>query len=214
MKFLISGGLGFVGGRIAKHLSRKEHDVIVATRSEQKIRTALYQRNIQIDWLNQKKLEYLCEGVDVVIHCAGLNAKECEADRDLAFEVNAKNTQKLLRAANKANCKKFILISTIHVYSSTLSGAFSETSPLLNKHPYGWSKGLGEKLCQETDRTQVLILRLSNAFGRPASRDTECWHLFVNDLCRQAGQISQAGIDFSFLGTTRLYILTSARKGC
>ena len=30
-----------------------------------------------------------------------------------------------------------------------------------------------------------IVLRLSNVIGRPASIDTDCWNLLVNDLCKE-----------------------------
>ena len=59
-----------------------------------------------------------------------------------------------------------------------------------NLHPYATSHLAGEKASltglQNSRNTTGTILRLSNAVGHPMTMNTNCWMLFVNDLCRQA----------------------------
>ena len=58
-----------------------------------------------------------CLDVDVVVHAAGMNAKDCLAD-PVAAHFNGVATARFAAAASKAGVEKFIYLSTIHVYAS------------------------------------------------------------------------------------------------
>ena len=71
-----------------------------------------------------------------------------------------------------------------------MTGVIDEQTYPKNLHPYATSHLAGEKAMltglQNSRNTTGIILRLSNAVGRPMTMNTNCWMLFVNDLCRQA----------------------------
>ena len=59
------------------------------------------------------------------------------------MKFNCETTIKFAQAALKAGVKRFIFLSTIHVYSSKLIGVFSEDSIPSNSHPYASIKNKG-----------------------------------------------------------------------
>lgn len=179
-----------MGGRVAKHLHRAGHLIVLGTRQAYRSPEWLPQAEVvQLHWHDAAALERSCRGVDVVIHAAGMNAQDCVADPVAALEFNGLATARLLAAAIRAGVQRFIYLSTAHVYASPLVGTITENTCPRNLHPYATSHLAGEyAVLAAGQRGQIhgIVLRLSNAFGAPMWKDVNCWTLLVNDLCRQA----------------------------
>ena len=192
MRILITGGFGFVGGRMAVHLAQAGHQIILGSRNVNTPPSWLPQAAVvKADWHDDRSLGHSCSGVDVVIHAAGMNAQDCSADPVVALEVNGVGTARLVAAASRAGVKRFIYLSTAHVYGSPLAGAITEETCPRNLHPYATSHLAGEHAVLNPDRRgqiEGIVLRLSNAFGAPMQKEVNCWMLLVNDLCQQAVQ--------------------------
>lgn len=190
MRILITGGFGLIGGRLAVHLAQAGHEIVLASRIPiLPVGWLPDAEVVQIDWSVQSSLEYICRSCDVVIHAAGMNAKECAAHPAAAMAFNGVSTSHLVDAACKMDVKKFIYLSTAHVYGSPLEGIITEESCPRNLHPYATSHLAGEhSVLWATKRGSIcgVVLRLSNAFGAPVHKNVNCWMLLVNNLCRQA----------------------------
>ena len=193
MKILITGGLGLLGGRLAHLLLKKGHEVFIGTRKSLKSIPEPLSESvpIQIDWSNFSTLKSASKGIDAVVHAAGLNAQSCTSNPSLALDVNGLYTASLLEAAKDKGVKRFIYLSTIHVYCSPLVGTIDESHPAKNLHPYATSKLAGEKnilYANQMKQIQGVVLRLANGSGYPIFPEIDCWHLLVNNLCRQAAE--------------------------
>ena len=128
-------------------------------------------------------------GVDVIVHAAGMNAQECAKNPEHALAVNGVATAELVNAAVIQGVKKFIYLSTAHVYSAPLVGTITEKSQTTNLHPYATSHLAGESsvlAAHQSDNIDGIVLRLSNSFGAPTHKLVNCWMLLINDLCQQA----------------------------
>ena len=192
LRILIAGGFGFIGGRLAIHLEQAGHQIILGTRRSISSPSWMPQAEVvQMVWDNASSLESICKGVDLVIQAAGMNVKDCTADPVAALDFNGIATARLVAAACRARVKRFIYLSTAHVYASPLIGSINEKTCPQNSHPYATSHLAGEHAvlnsCQ-LGKIQGIVLRISNAFGVPTYKDASCWMLLVNDLCRQAVQ--------------------------
>ena len=190
MRILITGGFGFIGGRVGQHLQEAGHQVVLGSRKASGSPDWLPQAKVvQIDWDDSCALEQICKGVDVVIQAAGMNAQDCAADPVAALEFNGLSTARLLEAAIHEGVKRFIYLSTAHVYANPLIGSITEGNCPRNMHPYATSHLAGENAilgARQRGQIEGMVLRLSNAFGAPAYKEVNCWMLLVNDLCRQA----------------------------
>jgi len=186
---LITGGFGFLGGRLGQYLSG-DYNVILASRADQGAPDWLpLSKTIKVDWESETSLHNACKSVDIIIHASGLNAQDCSDDLDQAFLVNGTYTQRLVHAMIKQSVKKIIYLSTAHVYSNNLTGVVTENTPVINKHPYAVSHVAGEEAVLSAANQGDIsgaVVRIANVFGRPASKDVNCWTLLVTDLCRQA----------------------------
>ena len=190
MRILISGGFGFIGGRIADSFSQEGHNIILGSRKLRKKPSWLPHGQVKkTDWNDTSSLKNICKGVDVVIQASGMNSEDCSNNPSAAALINGDATRKLAEAAREAKVKKFIYLSTAHIYKNPLLGFIDEESFPLNEHPYATSHVLGENLALEAaERSEMvsIVFRLSNAFGVPMHKSVNCWMLLVNDLCKQA----------------------------
>ena len=192
MRILITGGFGFLGGRLAVYLAKVGHQVVLGSRNKVGPPEWLQQAEVvQTEWHDTDVLEYCCRGVDQVIHAAGMNAEDCAADPVAALEFNGLATARLATVAEKVGIKRFIYLSTAHVYASPLEGTITEATCPRNLHPYATSHLAGEHAVLQVARhkgMEEFVLRLSNSFGVPTHKNVKCWMLLVNNLCKQAVQ--------------------------
>jgi UDP-glucose 4-epimerase len=191
MRVLITGGFGYLGGRLTQFLaSQTAYEILLGSRQQTEPPEWFPQAKVvQTRWGSLAGLEHICSAVDAVVHLAGMNAQNCATDSVAALEVNAVATARLLQAAVRQGAKRFIYISTAHVYGSPLTGVITEETCPVSLYPYAASHRAGEDVVRAANQRgeiEGIVIRLSNTFGAPAHKDTNCWMLLVNDLCRQA----------------------------
>jgi UDP-glucose 4-epimerase len=187
---LISGGLGYLGGRIAKYLLDSGFQVrIGSSRSHPDVPSDLLSCEIVIcDLSDKRSLENACKNVSSIIHLASLNAQECDHDPEAALLINGLGTLNLLNAAKKMGITKFVYFSTAHVYGSPLQGIIDENSTPRPIHDYAITHRLAEDYVLQANSNKDItgsILRLTNSVGSPLNSKANCWMLVVNDLCKQ-----------------------------
>jgi UDP-glucose 4-epimerase len=190
-RVLVTGGMGYLGGRLGQHLARVGgRQVVLGSRSAGPSPGWLPEAAVrETRWDSDEALMQACASVDAVVHLAGMNAQDCAANPVAALESNGLCTGRLLRAAVRAGVRRFIHVSTAHVYGSPLAGVITERDATRSLHPYATSHRAGEDLVRyasERKTIEGIAIRLSNAFGTPAHAGANCWMLLVNDLCRQA----------------------------
>ena len=190
---LITGGLGYVGGRIATHLTSSVPELCLRLMTHRDAaavpRWAMPLDIVSADVRDEQSLLSALEGIDTVIHLAAVNEIEAQRDPELALEVNGKGTYNLLRACHSIGITRFIYFSTFHVYGPGAAQPITESTPTRPVHPYAFTHRLAEDLVnwyRHSCGMQVLILRLSNGYGYPADAGVDRWTLVFNDLCMQA----------------------------
>jgi UDP-glucose 4-epimerase len=189
MRVLVTGGGGYLGGKIARHLKRIGHQVTIASsQAPSSFDSFPPESIISLPWNSQALLSQALTNFDAIVHSAGIDAKNSIADPNLAKEFNGRATKRLVDAAVSSGIKTFIYLSTIHVYGNPLLGLINEDTEANNLHPYAVSHLLGEKslIAKLIDgKIQGLVLRLSNVFGEPANQVQSCWDLAVNHMCKE-----------------------------
>ena len=195
MNILITGGTGYLGGRIADHLKNARPDAgVYLTALEASGALPRWTESfeiLQMDVLDDRSIARCFEACDfdAVIHLAAVNEIDSMKNPELAIDVNAKGAFDLLRIASAGGVKRFIYFSTFHVYGNTASGVINEDSPARPYHPYAITHRAAEDYVRYFARRhdmQTLIFRLSNAYGYPMDICVDRWTLVFNDLCRQA----------------------------
>ena len=154
MKIVITGGKGMLGRTLQKELA--EHEIVVAD---------LPDWDITDDEGFLRKL--MAAAPDVVIHCAAMtNVDACEADRDLAFELNEEGSRNVALACSACGARLFA-ISTDYVFSGEPPRepwAWSETDIPRPRTVYGLSKFSGEQMVQMLN-SDATVLRIAWLYG-------------------------------------------------
>lgn len=193
MNILITGGLGYVGGRAANYLKEKEPNaqIFITTRRKNKTLPEWTDRFtvLQMDVLDEKSIAECLNGIDVIIHLSALNEIDSAKDPESSLEINSRGTYRVLKMAKASNVEKFIYFSTFHVYGETSDSIITEQTPAMPFHPYAITHRAAEDFVnyfKHYHGIKTLVFRLSNGYGYPMHREVNRWTLVFNDLCRQA----------------------------
>ena len=202
---LITGGLGYLGGRMAKYFTDKGYFVRITTRKSPES----YPNNIPklsevvtIDYSNPSELSHAMLGIDIVIHLAGPDAHTKSNNPESIIRKHVELTGRLVNAAELNDVKKIIYFSTIHVYGKNLKGTIAEATRPFPVHHFAKAHLEAESIIEsQTKKVVSVIVRCSNSFGAPYFENEKCWKLLVNDLCRSAFQngkliINSSGQDY------------------
>lgn len=188
---LITGGFGYLGGRIAVELAQNQKWVVrLGSRKVQPSPDWLPQaQTVAMDVVDPQSLGTALTGISAVVHLAAMNEHECVADPNKAVLVNTLGTLNVLQAAISAGVERFIYFSTAHVYGSPLVGHITEKTLPKPIHPYAITHRAAEDFvlaAHAQKKITGIVVRLSNGFGAPTHPEVNRWTLLVNDLCWQA----------------------------
>jgi UDP-glucose 4-epimerase len=202
---LITGGLGYLGGRMAKYFSDNGYSVLITTRRDEKNfpkNVPLNNSVMQVDYKSDEQLNEAMKGISTLIHLAGPDAHTISKNRDSIILEHLELTGRLIHAAEVNDIKKFIYFSTIHVYGKNLKGTITEATRPIPVHPFAKAHLEAENIIKSQSKEIVtIIVRCSNSFGTPYFENEKCWKLVVNDLCKSAFQngrliINSSGQDY------------------
>lgn len=167
MNILVTGANGFVGRALCHHISHQGLNPYGLLRKEQKNLNTKKQFLVE-DFLNYSDWGTILEGMDGVIHTAGLAHTKGHPDKDY-YDINTELTKKLALECVKASVKRFVYISSTHVHVSSSSPyTLTPQSPLNPKTPYGKSKLLAERALRDIEKTsslEVVIVRPPLVYG-------------------------------------------------
>lgn len=191
VQVLITGGFGYIGGRVAQQLANAGFSVYLGTRRSELTAPAwLPQAQVtHLDWNAPAALANACAGIDCVVHLAAMNEVDSARSPVEALRMNGLGSLHMLEAAIAAGVPRFIYFSTAHIYGAPLAGTITEATLPRPQHPYAITHKVAEDFvlaAHDQKRIEGLVFRLSNGFGAPLTADVDRWTLVVNDLCRQA----------------------------
>ncbi len=186
---LLTGGAGYIGSHTAVELLGAGWDVVVVDDFSNSSPTALARvgeiaaaqpaagtlRWHALDIGDTAPLtEVLADGVDAVVHLAGLKAVgESVAEPVRYYTVNVGGTASLLRAMAAADVRDLVFSSSCTVYGDPASVPVDETAPRSATSPYARTKLIIEDMLSDTaasdDRWRLLSLRYFNPVGAHAS---------------------------------------------
>lgn len=202
MNILLTGGLGYVGGRLADHLSARQPSCRIFL-ADLPVKGPMPAWAVKFPFLpldvldkNSIAAAFAAHKIDTVIHLAAINDADCAKDPQLAMAVNTGGTFNVLEGAAAAGVARFVYFSTFHVYGPAAGNTITENTPAMPAHPYGITHRAAEDYVnyfRVYKGMKTLIFRMSNSFGCPMDRGVNAWTLVFNDLCRQlmtAGSIT------------------------
>lgn len=170
-KILITGAAGFIGSHITDLLLESGHEVVVLDNLSSGYQDHVNSKAHLIvgDIKNQKKTQDALEGVDCVIHAAGLIIVPESVEDPIKYcDNNVLGTVSLLKSMADRGVKKIIFSSSACVYGTPDSLPLYEDAPLRPDNPYGATKASVEAFLQAfhaIHNFDVTILRYFNPFG-------------------------------------------------
>jgi UDP-glucose 4-epimerase len=188
MRILVTGGFGYIGGRLVGSLA-DDPDTAVTAGGRAQRRAPAGSDSVVIDWSDKDSIIRACGNQDVIVHLAAMNEPDCERDPDAALRCNGQYTAELLRAAEYCGVRRIVYVSTSKVFGNNPDGTIDETGLPRPASYYAITHRLAEDyILAAHDKSQIegVVLRLSNAVGASADPDVDAWSLIANDLCRQA----------------------------
>ena len=220
MKYLVTGGAGFIVSNIAEKLLKEGHFVRVLDNffsgkrenlsfTQEFARTGAFEL-IEGDIRDKSACEKACAGMDYVLHQAALRSvpkslKEPENYND----VNINGTLFMLQAASKAKVQRFVFVSSSSVYGDTDKFPEREDAYPLLISPYALSKLTGEYYCRifsEFFNVETVCLRYFNVFGPRQALDDEYAvvipkfiHCILNDEQPPIFGTGKQSRDFTFI---------------
>ncbi len=153
MKYLVTGGAGFIGSHIVDTLIDGGHDVVVYDNfsTGRKLFIKQHSKNKKFklvtgDLLDIKKLTKAMKDVDFVFHIAGYaDVRSGLIDRQINHIQNLEATHNVLEAMHKNNVTKIAFASTSSVYGDAEIHPTPEDAPFHPTSLYGAAKAASEQ---------------------------------------------------------------------
>jgi UDP-glucose 4-epimerase len=177
MKFLITGGNGFIGSHLTMRLLSQGHEVVVLDNFSTSPRSRLDNTGavvIEGSVTDEKLVEQLVEGCDYVIHLAAVVGVRLSMAKGIeGLRVSCIGTDNVLKAVTKYH-KKLLAASSSSVYGKITKVPVNETEDSLigcSSKPcwlYSTAKLAEEHFCLAYHRemgTHIKICRFFNVIG-------------------------------------------------
>ncbi len=187
MRYLVTGGAGFIGSNFIRFVFQKYGSDAQVVNLDKLTYAGIRENLAEYEGKKNYRFQHgditnpadVAEaykgvdgsGVDVVVNFAA----ETHVDRSLMeagsfIETDVHGVLVLLEEARKhaPKFKRFVQISTDEVYGSIDVGSFKETDPLNPRNPYSASKSGGDRMAYAYGQSYgipVIVTRASNNFG-------------------------------------------------
>ena len=184
MRVLVTGGAGFIGSAVCRHLAADDANIVVNVdkltyagnlASLRQIENSPNYSFHRLDICEEAVLDLMRrERIDAVMHLAAESHVDRSIDGPAAFiETNVVGTFRLLNAAlqyfrelpsERQEAFRFHHVSTDEVFGDLLDddSQFTETSPYAPSSPYSASKAASDHLVRAWHHTYGLPIVLSN----------------------------------------------------
>ncbi len=183
MRYLVTGGAGFMGSNYVRYLLRTYDDIEVLVYDKlsyagriENIKDLLEKdkriRFVKGDICNEEFFEYIVKEYepDVIVNFAAETHVDRSINEPAAFiKTNILGVYSILEVLRRTNySSRLIHISTDEVYGSIDKGSVGEESPFRPSSPYSASKASGDLLVQAYYKTyglDIIVVRPSNNYG-------------------------------------------------
>lgn len=223
MKFLITGGAGFIGSNTARYLLSQGHQVVVLDSCDDVSLVPKEATLIRADIREFEPMEHAVKGVDVVVHLAAMvSVVESIQNPQLCDAINVLGSRNVLRASLEAGVKRVVLASSAAVYGLEPKTPTTEEQEFAPLSPYAKSKIDMEKHAALYSKQGIdcVCLRFFNVYGpgqRPDSQYAAAIPAFIS-RAKSRSEITIYGDgmqtrDFVFVEDVARAILAASTKG-
>lgn len=171
MKFLVTGGAGFIGSNIVERLIEMGHQPIILDNL-----TSGYRQNltsgvpfIEGDVRDGETVSRAAKGCDVILHLAASVGNKRSIDHPLEdAAINVLGTLNVLEAARVNGIDRVVFSSSAGIFGELKTLPIAEDHPQDPDSPYGTSKLAAEKMCLVYNKLYGMhnvCLRYFNVFG-------------------------------------------------
>ena len=175
MKYLITGGAGFIGSNLVEHIINQGHEVTVIDNESSDAHDNFYW-NEKANNYKYDTLDYvMCSNVfkrhqpDYVLHLAAeARIQNCIEDPTKAYETNLIGTLNMLALCKKYASKRLVLSTTSAIYGLKNTGPLHEDMPADCLNSYSLSKWNAEHACKMYSSmygVDTACLRYFNVYG-------------------------------------------------
>ena len=180
MKYVITGGAGFIGSNLVERLVKEGSKVhVIDNFSFGKLENCNKKAHYYNIDLSQKsnfdQVKEVCKNADSVFHLACIARVQPSIKNPVEYEMNNTiSTVNILKASVESNVRRFIYSSSSSVYGNPTNLPLKEdfkTNPL---SPYGAQKLYGEILCKTFSKVyglETVSLRYFNVYGEKQNID-------------------------------------------
>ena len=192
MKYLITGGAGFIGSHIARALLKQGADVRILDNFSSGKRENLKGLDVEIiegDLRDASRVAEAVRGVNIIFHeAAFVSVPESMEKPQECFDVNVTGTSILFEAARNAGVQRAVIASSAAVYGDSTAMPLVEDTPLRQLSPYAVSKRVTEmyaELYTHSFGFEVAALRYFNVYGprqRPDSMYAAAVPIFIRRM--------------------------------
>ena len=178
MRYIVTGGAGFIGSSIVKKLVARGDDVTVIdnlnTGKEENLKSVIDKITFLKDSiLNRELLEKQSQNIDGIFHQAALaSVQDSFSKPDEYHDVNVNGTENILKLAKK-NDFRVVYASSSSVYGSPERIPIKESDKKNPINPYAETKLKKEQLAIKYSEmgVKVIGLRYFNVFGKGQSKE-------------------------------------------
>jgi nucleoside-diphosphate-sugar epimerase len=215
MKYLVTGGTGFIGSALVRRLVKERHNVRVLDNDLRGVSARLKDIShkielVQADIRDAKAVQDACRGINSVIHLAYVNGTEFFYSKpDLVLDIAVKGMINVLEGCMQEGVKELILASSSEVYQTPPRIPTDETVPLSVPDPFNprYSYGGGKIICElmsihygRKHFDRVIIFRPHNVYG-PDMGWEHAIPQFVIRMKQLCANNRKKKIDFPIQGT-------------
>ncbi len=195
MKYLVTGGAGFIGSNFVRTVLSEDPDAEVTNldlltyagvkATVDELDALGQHRFVHGDIRDRDLVDALMPGHDVVVHFAAESHVDRSIDGPVVFaDTNLVGTAVLIDAARRHKIPRFVQVSTDEVYGSIAEGFAGEDAPLEPSSPYSASKAAADLYVRSYAVTygyEAIVTRCTNNYG-PYQFPEKVIPLFVTNL--------------------------------
>lgn len=182
MRYLVTGGAGFIGSNFVKELLDRGHEVRVLDNFSTGRRENLQEFGSDIEIIDGDIREVwatlnACKDVDFVLHQAALPSVFRSVENPAATtDINIMGTLNVLECARRQGVRKVMVASSSSVYGDTPTLPKKESMQPAPLSPYAASKLAGEHFCRiyaNLYKMPTIAFRYFNVFGPKQNPNSE-----------------------------------------